>query len=69
MNFSNLSKSQLSRDEMRAVTGGGSRGISDEDDGGGGGDLCHAHCSTSADCDTANGCYCTELHGAMRCVK
>lgn len=71
MKFSNFSNSQLSRDEMRFITGansldagdGGKSSGEDEDV------ICSSHCETSADCDMVNGCSCQEIHGHLRCVS
>jgi len=58
MIFLELSKSQLSRDEMRNVNGAGG-GLEDDES-------CFSYCDTVA-CPI--GCSCITLHGASRCYK
>lgn len=64
MSFLNLSKSQLSRDEMRTVIAG-IGGVSFLDAGGG--PSCHAYCDRGESCPT--GCVCQTNHGADRCYE
>jgi hypothetical protein len=67
MIFLELSKSQLSRDEMRNVSGGNklTTGLTEEGDGED--EDCFAHCTSGVCSNTA--CSCIELHGERRCYK
>jgi hypothetical protein len=58
MNFLGLSKSQLSRDEMRSVTGG-TKFLKDDD--GGQEESCFSYCPCSYPCK------CIHIHGHDRC--
>ena len=59
MNFLKLSKSQLSRGEMRNVTGGKVAPV----------ESCNSYCENGAVCDMLAGCRCVTLHGHDRCYK